>query len=230
MRVVARFNGRNGEISVIEEVATGARYYHEAGVFQSYVLPGGQPGLAYVRLMTALLAGGKNVLLVGCGGGALATMLYRLGRSVTVIDDNPISFELARQFFWMPRGIRCIAAGMREFLSRGGCHFDAIGVDVGGPSCSYEDVLDHAACARLRAALHGAGRIAVNIACDRAEDPAPDRIGATLESEELDVWLYEERPLAGRNVVILASTETEHRTSLRAHAERGWRLRRRTAV
>ena len=51
MDVLARFNGRNGEISILEERGTGARLYHEAGVDQSYVLAGGSPGLSYVRLM-----------------------------------------------------------------------------------------------------------------------------------------------------------------------------------
>ena len=47
MEVLARFSGRNGEISVIEERATGARLYHEAGVDQSYVLPGGAAGVGH---------------------------------------------------------------------------------------------------------------------------------------------------------------------------------------
>jgi len=97
MRVLARFSGRNGEISVIEELATGARLYHEAGAQQSYVLPGGKAGQTYVQLMARLLGSRGNVLLLGCGSSALATSLHGERTRVTVVDNNPISFELARK-------------------------------------------------------------------------------------------------------------------------------------
>jgi hypothetical protein len=51
MEILARFNGRNGQITIAQERKTGARLYVEEGVKQSYVLPGGSAGLDYVRLM-----------------------------------------------------------------------------------------------------------------------------------------------------------------------------------
>lgn len=48
MRELARFNGRNGGISIIEESATGARVHHEAGVQQSHVHAGGDDGVGHV--------------------------------------------------------------------------------------------------------------------------------------------------------------------------------------
>ena len=123
MRLLARFAGPDGEICVLEDPATGARLYREGGVMQSCVLAGGEAGVMYVRLMAALLADGADVLLLGCGGGSLATMLHRRGSRVTVVEVNPISFQLARTFFWMPNGIECITADVRElvpFLTRAG--------------------------------------------------------------------------------------------------------------
>src|SRR5262249_10657540 len=104
MRVIARFAGPQGEIAIIEKLTTGMRVYREGGVEQSCVLPGGEAGVDYVCLMAALLAGARRALLLGCGGGALGGMLHRRGTTVTVVDSNPISFELARMFFWMPDG------------------------------------------------------------------------------------------------------------------------------
>ena len=101
MRVLARFTGPNGEISVVEERSTGGRRYYEGGVEQSYVLAGGEAGVAYICLMSALLDNGGNVLLLGCAGGALAGMLHRRGRSVAVVDANPISFASARTTSWI---------------------------------------------------------------------------------------------------------------------------------
>jgi spermidine synthase len=226
MRVLARFNGRNGEISVIEELATGARLYHEAGVHQGYVLPGGDVGLTHVRVMTRLLSGYDEVLLLGCAGGALATALHRQCSLVTVVDNNPISFELARRFFWMPAGIRCIVGEMQEFLSRCAEPYDAIGVDIGRPCFFYEDALSTATCARMNRLLRDGGRIVVNIACDWEEDPTPDRIAGNLEAEDLDVWLCDEPAVAGRNTMVLASSQPENRRELRHHTLKDWDLRR----
>src|SRR6185503_15784396 len=175
MQLLARFAGPNGEIAVIEDRSTGARHYREGGVSQSCVLPGGEAGVEYVRLMAALLAGSDSVLLLGCGGGSLASMLHRGGSSVTILDVNPVSFELARTFFWMPSGIACIVGDMRTFMRKQTRRFDAIGIDVGGPDFSYEAVLDPETIPRVRSALREGGRIAVNISCEAPDDPIPGR-------------------------------------------------------
>jgi hypothetical protein len=47
-----------------------------------------------------------------------------------VVDDNPISFEIARRYFWMPSSILCVADGMVEFLEKEPAEYAAIGVDV----------------------------------------------------------------------------------------------------
>ncbi len=142
--------------------------------------------------MAALLAGGASVLLLGCGGGSLATMLHRGGSAVTILDVNPVSFELARTFFWMPNGIECIVGDMRPFMRRQSRSFDAIGIDVGGPDFSYEAVLDPATIARVRRALRTGGRIAVNISCETPDDPMPGRIAARFKAEGLDAWVFME--------------------------------------
>ena len=197
MHVLARFTGPNGEICVLEDPSTGARLYEEGGVSQSRVLAGGEADVAYVRLMAALLEGGADVLLLGCGGGALATMLHRRGSRVTVVEVNPISFQLARTFFWMPSGIECITADVREFVCPQRRTFDAIGIDVGGPRFSYEEVLAPATIARVRRALRAGGRVAVNISLEAPDDPVPGRIADRLAAEGLEVWAFTENASVG---------------------------------
>lgn len=211
MRILARFNGPNGEIAVVEERATGARHYREGGVSQSHVLAGGEAGVEYIHIMAALLAEGSRALLLGCGGGALATMLHRRASRVAVVEVNPISFQLARTFFWMPIGIECIAADMRAFLRANTRTFDAIGIDVGGPDFCYEEVLDAASIARVRCALREGGRVAVNISCEAPDDPVPGRIAEAFRAEGLDVWAFTEDPASSDevNAVILASARRE---------------------
>ena len=208
MEILERFNGRNGQITIAEERRTGARLYVEEGVKQSYVLPGGSPGLDYVRLMVRVLEGAPDIILFGCGGGALASELHNRGRRVTVVDDNPISFEIARRFFWMPSSILCEAVGMTEFLERGPGGYTAIGVDVGGPSFDYDSTLDARACALLGRRLASGGRVAVNIARDWAQDTTLVRIADRLFSENLDVKVFEEPPRKGRSALIVATKQT----------------------
>ena len=231
MQLLARFAGPNGEIAVIEDRATGARHYREGGVSQSCVLPGGEAGVEYVRLMAALLAGGTSTLLLGCGGGSLATMLHRGGSAVTILDVNPVSFELARTFFWMPNGIECIVGDMRPFMRKQNRRFDAIGIDVGGPDFSYEAVLDPATIAHVCRALRAGGRIAVNISCETPDDPMPGRIAARFKSQGLDAWVLMESAadfLGEINAVILASARRETPAALAGFAGKEWSLARLT--
>src|SRR5204862_123035 len=39
---------------------------------------------------------GKSVLMIGCGGGTLGTMLARADRRVSIVEIDPISLTLAR--------------------------------------------------------------------------------------------------------------------------------------
>jgi hypothetical protein len=223
--VLGRFAGPCGEIRVLEEAATGARLYEEGGITQSRVLPGGEAGVAYVRLMAALLADGGNILLLGCGGGALATMLHRRAAKVTVAESNPLSFGLARTFFWMPAGIECIVADMRELAPCPAGTLGAIGIDVGGPRFSYEDVITTSAIAGLRRALREGGRIAVNISLEAPDDPVPGRIADRLAAEGLEVWAFTEPPASEElNVVLFAGTDSQDPLSLTQAAGDGWSL------
>jgi len=212
MEILARFNGRNGQITIAQERKTGARLYVEEGVKQSYVLPGGSPGFDYVRLMVRVLEGAPDIILFGCGGGALASELHKRGCRIRVVDDNPISFEIARRYFWMPSSILCEVDGMAEFLERGPGEYAAIGVDVGGPSFDYESTFNARTCALLGRRLASGGRVAINIARDWAQDATLVRIADRLLNESLDAKIFEEAPRKGRSALIVATkqaTETE---------------------
>jgi len=225
-RVLARFAGPNGKISVLEDKRTGARFYEEGGVSQSCVLAGGEAGVEYIRLMATLLAKSANVLLLGCGGGALAGMLHRRGSRVTVVDVNPISFQLARTFFWMPNGIECITADMRAFMRSQTRTFDGIGIDVGGACFSYDDVLRPTTIGQVCRALRNGGRIAVNISCEAPADPVPGRIAGRFRARGRDVWLFLEHPGPANevNAVILASARRELASALTQAAEGSWSI------
>ena len=89
--------------------------------------------VAYIHAMFGLLrqAGSKTVLMIGCGGGTLATMLANVGCKLTVVDIDPHAFLLARRYFRFPPDDR-LPRGRRLRVPPFGAHgtFDAVVLDA----------------------------------------------------------------------------------------------------
>ncbi len=114
MRLLGRYQGRNGEIEIVECSWDGTRIYFEDGVRQSQATSDGESVFTYVKLMDELLHRQKKILMLGCGGGTLATRLARLGKRLTIVDNNPISFVIAHKFFGLPDDLPCMASDFRK--------------------------------------------------------------------------------------------------------------------
>ena len=98
---------------------------------------------------------------------------------------------------------------MQRYLSRARQSFEAVGVDVGGPCFDYDEALNTRTCALLRRRLTDAGAIAINFACDWADDETPRRIGERLGVEDLNIWFFRELLQASQNVILFASTRND---------------------
>jgi SAM-dependent methyltransferase len=204
MEFLAEYQGRRGNIVIMQDRDTGARGYYEAGVFQSHATPDGTSLFAYVHLMESLLRPAENILLLGCAAGSLATMLCRQGKRVTLVDDNPVSFFIARQFFGLPEAVTCVVEDFQDFLIEEQTSFDAIGIDIGGPNFRYDEVLDPYACRAIRSRLAPGGRIAMNLVVPDHMAAFPDRILAMLTADDLSGWTYDEPGEPNRNVILSA--------------------------
>ena len=117
----------------------------------------------YVKLMDELLHKSKNILVWGCGGGNLATRLSRLGKRLTIVDINPISFVLAHRYFDLPDELPCIVSDFRKFVFDDRAYYDGIAIDVGGPGFSFTKEFDAETCDAIRARLAPGGRIVINV-------------------------------------------------------------------
>ena len=142
MRLLGRYQGRNGEIEIVESLSDGTRIYFEAGVRQSQATADGKSVFTYVKLMDELLYRSANILVLGCGGGNLATRLAHLGKKLTIVDNNPISFVIAHRFFALPDNLKCMVADFRKFIFDDAALYDAIAIDVGGPGFHFDDEFD----------------------------------------------------------------------------------------
>ncbi|MGA7993691.1 MAG: class I SAM-dependent methyltransferase, partial [Bradyrhizobium sp.] len=159
VRLLGRYQGRNGEIEIVECQQSGTRIYFEQGVRQSQATPDGESVFTYVKLMDELLSRAANILVLGCGGGNLATRLTRLGKNLTIVDNNPISFVIAQKFFALPDDLLCVVSDFRKFVFEDSALYDGIAIDIGGPGFRFNDEFDAETCEAIRARLAPGGRI-----------------------------------------------------------------------
>jgi spermidine synthase len=209
VRLLGRYQGRNGEIEIVESLDDGTRIYFEEGVRQSQATPDGESVFTYVKLMDELLARSETILVLGCGGGNLATRLARLGKKLTIVDNNPISFMIAQKFFALPDDLDCMVSDFRNFIYRDTALYDAIAIDIGGPGFSFNDEFDAETCEAIRARLHPGGRIVMNVLAANDIDPLPDRIAARLAGDALRVWVVDEQGIQDRNAILACVPERQ---------------------
>lgn len=209
VRLLGRYQGRNGEIEIVECTADGTRIYFEQGVRQSQATPDGESVFTYVKLMDELLSRPANILVLGCGGGNLATRLTRLGKSLTIVDINPISFMIAQRFFALPDDLSCIVSDFRRFIYQDDALYDGIAIDVGGPGFRFNDEFDIETCEAIRARLAPGGRIVMNVMVANDIDPTADRIAARLAGDSLRVWIVDEQGIEDRNAILACVPERQ---------------------
>ena len=132
MITVAERKSRFGAITIFKTKKTGSLIYAQGDSFQSEADANGVSLVAYIHAMFGLLrqAGSKTVLMIGCGGGTLATMLATVQCKLTVVDIDPHAFLLARRYFRFPADIDCRVADGCEFLLSEGGTFDAVVLDA----------------------------------------------------------------------------------------------------
>src|SRR5436189_6284820 len=83
--------------------------YEQKGGWQSAADVNGISLDAHIHALYGLVLqhAGKNILMIGCGGGTLGTMLARAGKLVSIVEIDPVSIRLAKRYFGLPRNISC---------------------------------------------------------------------------------------------------------------------------
>lgn len=111
---------------------TGATIYEQGDCCQSEADELGVSLSSYIHALFSLLWQKRSarVLMIGCGGGTLATLLVRAGVRVTVVDNNPNSFFLAHNYFQMPAQVNCVVSDGANYLDVTGELYDAIVLDA----------------------------------------------------------------------------------------------------
>jgi 2-polyprenyl-3-methyl-5-hydroxy-6-metoxy-1,4-benzoquinol methylase len=147
----------------------------------------------------------RDVLMIGCGGGTLATMLHRVGASATVLDIDAASFEIARSYFHMPAEIECHVADGAAFLRKTRHRYDAIVLDAFAGGKIPKQFLTAAFFALAKSKMRPRGALFLaNIIVDNDDDRRPDTMARTMKSAWRHVRLLDCDGWIDRNAVIVA--------------------------
>lgn len=195
-------------LAVVEQNnATGRVSYWQGCDNQSLADRNGISLADYIHAMYGFIrqAKARHVLLIGCGGGTLATMLQRARVRVTMVDNDPASFAIARTYFALPDSVDCRAADGIWFLRRRTTRYDAIVLDAYCGGLIPKPFLRPGFFALARARLKRGGILLANITARDDADRLPDRIARTMQSAFGDtVKLHDADGYLDRNVVAVA--------------------------
>lgn len=206
MIVVARRHTGQGEITILRSRSNGSHAYALGSWYQSHADSRGVSLAAYVHAIYgfAMQTRAERVLVIGCAGGTLGTMLARAGRGVDMVDIDSDAFVLARRFFNLAPEIDCHVADGRAFLERTSESFDSIMVDA-----FDRNALPHHLCtveffrlARRRLNLHGT--ILFNAVVAHDLDRIADRIAAGMSAAGLPARILDTPGERDRNAVVAA--------------------------
>jgi predicted O-methyltransferase YrrM len=179
--------------------------YEQKGGYQSTADCNGVSLDAHIHALygLALQRPGKNILMIGCGGGTLGTMLARAGRQVSIVEIDPVSFTLAKRYFGLPRNVACHVGDGLSFMQRTPRFCDVLIIDA----FTGEKIPDHMQGAAFfeaaRRCLRKGGFALVNVCLDRKSDQTADRIAAGFKERGWPVRLIDS-PGGERNAIVIA--------------------------
>jgi spermidine synthase len=174
-RTLHQAQGAHGPL-VVQQIGTRRELHFANDITQTLIdleHPGYLP-LAANRAMLAHLAFGqrpRNVLLAGCGGGAIARWFAAHSPQThgTAVELDPQVASLARRYFEFPSDWQLKVADVRDHLA--GCKADydfiLVDIEVGGHTPRW--VGDPAFVRQCRDALTPAGVITFNLVAEQRE-------------------------------------------------------------
>ena len=197
---------------IVQDNRTGKVSYWQKEYQQSAADGRGISTADYIHAMYFFLrqVKAKDVLMIGCGGGTLATMLHRSGVKVTVVDLHKLSFDIARDYFHMPREIPCHVADGIAYLKKHRARHDALVLDAFGeggmPAKFMRPEFFKLAKSRLKPRN---SLFLMNVIVADDDDATPDNLVRTLRRLWSRVRLLDTDGWVDRNAVIAAGAVTK---------------------
>jgi spermidine synthase len=197
---------------IIQDSRTGKVSYWQGEYHQSAADAQGVSSADYIHAMYFFLmqAGVRDVLMIGCGGGTLATMLVKSQVAVTVVDLHKFSFDIAHKYFHLPEAATCHVADGIEYLKTHRQRHDAIVLDAFGeggmPAAFMQPGFFKLAKSRMKPRN---SLFLMNVIVDDDDDAAPDDLVRALRKQWGRVRLLDTDGWTDRNAVIAAGAVTK---------------------
>ena len=187
----------------------GTRSYEQKGGNQSAVDAHGVSLDIYIHALygLALQRAGRKVLIIGCAGGTLATMLARAGRDVTVVDIDPVAFKLAKLYFQLPKDMACHVSDGLRFMQKSKARFDMVIVDAFIGETIPKQFTGDAFYDAARRCVKRDGLMLVNVCLHDRKDRLADTIAQGFIARDWGVKLLDE-PGSARNAIVVAGLVT----------------------
>ncbi|HSM95598.1 MAG TPA: fused MFS/spermidine synthase [Rhizomicrobium sp.] len=195
-----------GIVTIFRRILTGAVIYDQFGSSQSEADRNGVSLASYIHAIYDLIlqARAQTVLMIGCGGGTLGTMLVRAGRKVTIVDVNPDAFILARRYFGLPEEVVCHVEDGQDFLAAGASRFDAIVLDAFHGDHIPSHLRSRAFFQLARERLDPRGCLFANVHVQDDQDGAPGQMAECALDVWPDVRLLDSPGWTNRNAIVMA--------------------------
>jgi spermidine synthase len=202
---VFRYASKFGVITLKRDLRRGTLTYQQKGGNQTAVDADGVSLDAYVHALYGLLmqAAVRTVLMIGCGGGTLATMLARSSVAVTVVDIDKVSIGVAKRHFGLPAAVRCHVGDGLAFMRITRRRFDAVVLDAFVGEDIPEHMTGESISAAARRCLRARGLALVNVCLAGRFDRTADRIAQEFRTHGWTSRLLDE-PGGERNAIVLA--------------------------
>lgn len=183
-RVTARVPSSYGDLVVSDEGSV--RYLFLNGVQQGSLIG----DISYARYAYGLerLASAKGVpktmLIWGLGAGVYARAMAEAGTQVTVIEIDPMSEKVAREYFSLPKSVKVIIGDARTETARMKEKFDVIVLDAFSGDSPPFHLLTREAFADLKNCLAPNGLVVANIVGSLTGDAAKlvSSVAMTMET------------------------------------------------
>ncbi len=214
MITVAKRCTEFGEIKILRSRSNGSYSYCHGNAYQSEADGNGVSLAPYIHAIYGLLSQtpGREVLMIGCGGGTLGTMLAKTGWVVTIVDIDPESISLAQQYFSLPEEVICYGMDGFTFLEHSPQRFDAIVVDAFMGEMTPDHLCSVEFFQLVRQRLSAGGCIFFNALAEHDLDFRADQIADRLTDASFQVRILDTMGRISRNAIVMGGNVTELRS------------------
>jgi spermidine synthase len=191
---------------IIRDDVTGKVSYWQGEYHQSAADRHGVSTADYIHAMHFFLtqAQARDVLMIGCGGGTLATMLHRAGVKTVVVDLHKFSFDIAHKYFALPSTVETHVGDGVAWLKGQRHRFDAIVLDAFGEGGMPAAFMQPAFFKLAKSRMADNGLFLMNVIVADDDDRTPDIMVRAMRAQWPKVRLLDTDGWTDRNAVIAA--------------------------